>query len=142
MDNRTEAERRYDATRLSPAPIEQPSTNLETIKAWIASHFNGRSAYVDILIGTIDGCQVLADYDEDGDLFQATMTWRDLELSTDGYSYVNLVKREGSKAGCEGDIDFEQWQVLSQAVKAGMVDALIELAQSNDELKFVSQHAI
>lgn len=128
MDARTPAEIAYDAMRLSPAPVAAPLAKQSTLAA-------------DVPIGMVDGCQVLADYDEDGDIYQACMTWQGLEISTDGYSYFHLVKDEDSKAGCDGDIDFAQWQLLSQAVKAGVVDALIELAQSNDELHFVRQRA-
>ena len=85
-------------------------------------------------IGTLDGCTVFACFDGDGDMYQASLTWRG--FATDGSSYVGLP--HGEEVGCTGDIGFTDWLILSAATKAGILDALITLAQQHNHIDVIA----
>lgn len=140
-DTRTPAEIAYDAARLSPAPQlpAQPSPLFLELKAWIDSHFGNtedEDVAKNVPIGTLDGCTVFACFDGDGDMYQASLTWRGLKIATDGSSYVGLP--HGEEVGCTGDIGFTDWLILSAATKAGILDALITLAQQHNHIDVIA----
>ena len=98
----------------SPAPQlpAQPSPLFLELKAWIDLHFGNtedEDVAKNVPIGTLDGCTVFACFDGDGDMYQASLTWRGLKIATDGSSYVGLP--HGEEVGCTGDIGFTDWLI-------------------------------
>ena len=109
-DTRTEAERRYDATRLRPSLAAEPDSGELT----------------GVYLGTIDGCPVLADYmGETGELAAAAMTWNGLRLASDGRSYLSV-----PMSGCfAGDMRPAEWLALKQLAQTTIAEQLIALAR-------------
>src|SRR5687768_5650648 len=101
MDIRTDAEKRYDAERdgsayqkLAPEPIAEETPEERCNR--LCRYRTGTEP-----LATIDGCLVYGSYlpvMDGGGLFSIQMTWRGMELSTDGENYISTPS-EGAGVG-------------------------------------------
>lgn len=73
-----------------------------------------------------DGTPILAVYDAEGEPLFIETIWRERRISTDGETFINLdVEGDGV-----GDIQLEAWPWCVQMVSSGVIDELLDQAQT------------
>lgn len=87
---------------------------------------NKTDQHTNVLIGTIKGCSVLANYSESGKLYSATLTWQGLRVSTDAEHYICL--DSNPTADGIGDIPIATWHIVRDLVQCDVIEQLTELA--------------
>ena len=80
-------------------------------------------------IGTIDGADVLASYDDHG-LLCCTLRWRELELYTNGVDFLHIAPL-APKAGFADEWTLDEWQQIRACVALGIDQALLAIANEH-----------
>ena len=82
-----------------------------------------------IPIGTIDGADVLASYDDQG-LLCCTLRWRALELFTNGVDFIHIAPLAPA-AGFADEWTLDEWQQIRACVALGIDLTLLALAKEH-----------
>jgi hypothetical protein len=131
------AEAMYDLER-GKAPAGDPNDAEEEIIDLVSAALTYCAedrGYWSISLGSIAGCQVEGHYHEQT-LYSADLTWRNLQIGTDGAGFLNLCIDDtaiGQAGDSEGDLSLSEWASIKALAQTDIVEQLVALAVANAE---------